>query len=395
VVSTDFRAPAENEERAIRELAVLSFNVPPGWVKADAGPSFHPEDYLCAYEDGRLLATTRGIPMQQWFGGRPVPASGVASVATTPEVRGTGIGDALMRALLERSRESGAFVTSLFPATVPFYRRLGYEFGGTWTVYEAPLATAPRSTGDTTVELFEGDDVSGLQASYRTWASGRTGPVEGATDDWWTDHVLMRWFRDSVRRAVVARGSAGVEGYATFSLQSLGRWKGFDVECTHLVATTAGALSALLGYFRRYKGVGEGLRWRGSPNDPGALLFYEETLRVQEQFRYMTRVLDVAGALEARGYPESVSGQVVLDVDDPQFAENRGAFRLTVQDGTGKVERTEADPDSVQLSIRALSALFAGYASTTDLATGGLLDRPNTLLSELFAGPPAFMLDHF
>jgi predicted acetyltransferase len=137
------------------------------------------------------------------------------------------------------------------------------------------------------------------------------------------------------------------------------------------------------------------LRWRGAANDASALLFDEETMRVEEQFRYMTRVLDVPGALEARGYPESVSGQVVLDVDDPQFVENRGAFRLTVQDGTGKVERTEAEPDSVRLSIRALSALFAGYASTTDLATGGMLDRRNTLLSELFAGPPAFMLDHF
>jgi predicted acetyltransferase len=395
VVSTDFRAPGEDEERAIRELAVLSFNVPPGWVEADAGPSFHPEHYLCAYEGDRLLATTRGIPMQQWFGGRPVPTAGVASVATTPEVRGTGLGDTLMRALLERSRESGSLVTSLFPATVPFYRRLGYEFGGTWTVYEAPLATSPRNTGHVTVELFEGDDVSELQAIYRAWASGRTGPVEGEGDDWWTDYVLLRWVRDSVRRAVVARGATGVEGYATFSLQSQGRWKGFNVECTHLVAKTASALSALLGYFRRYKGVGEGLRWRGAPNDASALLFDEETMRVEEQFRYMTRVLDVPGALEARGYPESVSGQMVLDVDDPQFEENRGPFRLTVQDGTGKVERTEAEPDSVRLSIRTLSALFAGYASTTDLATGGMLDRPDILLSELFAGPPAFMLDHF
>jgi predicted acetyltransferase len=395
VVSTDFRAPGEDEERAIRELAVLSFNVPPAWVEADAGPSFHPEDYLCAYEHGRLLATTRAIPMQQWFGGLPVPTAGVASVATTPEDRGTGVGNALMQALLERSRDGGALVTSLFPATVPFYRRLGYEFGGTWTVYRAPLANVPRAAGDLTVELFEGDEVSELQTSYRTWAARFTGPVEGDADDWWTDYVLMKWYRDAVRRAVVVRGSAGAEGYATFSLQSQGRWKGFDVECTHLVANTSGALSALLGYFRRYKGVGEALRWRGALNEPAALLLDEESLRVGEQYRYMTRVLDVAGALEARGYPESVSGQVVLDVDDPQFEENRGAFRLTVQDGTGKVERTEAEPDSVRLSIRALSALFAGYASTTELATGGLLDRPDTLLSELFAGPPPFMQDHF
>jgi len=396
VVSTDFRVPTEQEQRAIRELAVLSFNVPARWVESDGGPSFHPEHYLCAYEGGRLQATTRAIPMQQWFGGRPVPTAGVASVATMPEVRGTGVGHALMAALLQGSRDGGDLVTSLYPATVPFYRRLGYEFGGTWTTYRAPLATVPRDATDAraTVEEFEGDDLSELQACYRSWASARTGPIEAVDDDWWTDWVLHRWVRDSVQRAVIAHGASGVEGYASFSLESRGRWQGFDVECTHLVATTQGALSALLGYFRRYKGVGHGLKWQGAPNETTGLLFDEETMRIQEQFRYMTRVLDVPGALEARGYPASVSGEIVIDVDDPQFEENRAAFRLRVEGGSGKVERTEEEPDAA-LSIRAFSALFAGYLSTAELVAGGLIDRPNQLLSELFAGPPPFMQDHF
>jgi len=99
-VSVEIRQPGEDEQTAIRELAVLSFNVPASWVRAESGPASHPEHYLCAYDDGRLLATTRDIPMRQWFGGRPVPAAGVASVAVQPEARGTVVGDWLMRALL-------------------------------------------------------------------------------------------------------------------------------------------------------------------------------------------------------------------------------------------------------------------------------------------------------
>jgi predicted acetyltransferase len=394
LATTDFRIPTEDDERAIRELAVLSFNIPARWIEAGAGPKFHPEDYLCAFEGGRLVATTRAIPMQQWLGGRPVPMAGVASVATMPEARGTGVGDALMRALLQKARDNGQVVTTLYPATVPFYRRLGYEFGGTFTTYQAALPTVPRSSAGADVELFESNDVSELRACYRAWAAGRTGPIEGDGDDWWIDRVLNRWYRESVQRAVVVRGDAGVEGYASFSLESQGRWKGFDVECSHLVALTPASLSALLGYFRRYKGVGAGLRWQGPPNDTAALLFDEETMRVHEQFRYMTRVLDVAGALEGRGYAESVSGELVIGVDDPQFEENRGAFRLIVQDGTGKVERTDAEPDA-GFSIRAFSALYGGYLSTGDLAQAGLMDRSHDQLSELFAGPPPFMQDHF
>ena len=394
----EIREPTEDEQTAIRELAVLSFNVPPAWVRSEAGPAFQPEHYLCAYADGRLLATTRDIPMLQWFGGRPLPAAGVASVAVQPEARGTGVGDSLMRALLQRARDRGAVVTSLFPATVPFYRRLGYEYGGTWTTYEAPLATAPRDAGEATVELFEGDDVSALRDCYRRWAEGRSGPVEGDGDDWWTDRVLSRWVRDAATRAVVVRGDDGLDGYASFSLRSRGRWQGFEIECIHLVATTPAALSALFGYFRRHKGVGEAVLWQGAPNDPAGLLFDEETIRVREQFRYMTRLLDVAAALEARGYPEGVAGEVALDVDDPQFEENRGVFRLAVEGGSAKVERVEGTANAARLSIRALSALYAGHLSPADLASAGAMDADHPsagVLGSMFAGPPPFMQDHF
>ena len=396
-MTPEIRIPAVGEEPAIRELAVLSFNVPASWARDAAGPSFHPEHYLCAYDGARLLATTRDIPMLQWFGGRPVATAGVASVATVPELRGTGLGDRLMRVLLQRARDRGAVVTSLFPATVPFYRRLGYEYGGTWTAYAARLTDVPRGVSDVAVEEFDGDDVTELRSCYRTWASSRTGPVEGDGDDWWTDRVLMRWIRDSATRAVVARGAGGVEGYAAFRLVSRGHWQGYDIECSHLVATTPGALSALFGYFRRFRGVGEHVVWLGATNDPATLLFDEDRSEIRQQWRYMTRVLDVAGALEGRGYPQGASGELVIEVDDPQFEENRGAFRLTVDDGKPRVERTDAD-GALRLSIRALSGLYAGQLAPADLAAVGMLDgdHPSAgFAATLFAGPPPFMQDHF
>src|SRR5207302_4908127 len=114
---------SEEDRGAIRELAVLSFNVPPAWAQGQ-GPPLRIDDMLCAYEGDRLVATTRDIRMLQWFGGRPLRAAGVASVATVPEHRSGGVGDEVMRALLHRARDRGAVVSSLFPATVPFYRRL-------------------------------------------------------------------------------------------------------------------------------------------------------------------------------------------------------------------------------------------------------------------------------
>jgi predicted acetyltransferase len=339
----------------------------------------------------------RDIPMQQWFGGRPLPAAGISGVATVPEARGTGVGSEVMRELLERAKRRGALVTTLFPATVPFYRRLGYEYAGLWTIFRAPLLSLPRAGGDVEIGVFDGGDVSELRACYRAFADGQTGLVEGEDDDWWPHRVLLASTRDAITRAVVARGSSGVEGYATFSLKTRGEWQGYDIACSHLVARTPGAGIALLRYFRRFQGVGAGLRWIGPPNEPLGLLIDEDSYSIAKQFVFMSRLLDVPGALEARGYPEGIAGEIVLDVDDPQFEDNCRSFRMVADGGKVRVERTEDRPD-IRFTVGALSALFSGYLTPGELVRGGRIASDATglgFLDALFAGPPPWMIDHF
>src|SRR2546423_5734277 len=119
--------------------------------------------------------------MVQWFGGRPLRTAGISGVTTLPEVRGTGVGDELLRALLLQARDRGAVVTSLFPATVPFSRHLGYEYAGMWTVYESNLTDLPRAAGDlgVVVEEFRDEDLAGVRDCYHRFAEGKTGLIEG------------------------------------------------------------------------------------------------------------------------------------------------------------------------------------------------------------------------
>src|SRR5438309_5533508 len=205
-MSVAFRQPTEDNEGEIRRLAVLAFNVPRSWV--EHGPSLRVDQCLCAFDGDRLVATSRDIPMVQWFGGRPLRAAGISGVATLPERRGTGIGDDPIRALLQRARDRGAVVTSLFPATIPFYRRLGYEYAGTWTVYESRLTDLPRTPRDAGVEVeeFRDDDLEAVRDCYHRFAEEKTGLVEGEDTDWWWNRIFVRWVKDVVTRTVVVRG---------------------------------------------------------------------------------------------------------------------------------------------------------------------------------------------
>src|SRR5687768_5716726 len=80
-------------------------------------------------ENGRVMACMRAMDFAHFYGGRAVPAAGIASVAVAAEARGKGFGTVIMRESLSELRARGVVISSLYPATVPIYRQCGYGFG--------------------------------------------------------------------------------------------------------------------------------------------------------------------------------------------------------------------------------------------------------------------------
>jgi predicted acetyltransferase len=390
---TEFREPIEADRAQIVDLTTVALQPSPGWAEHVA-PTLPLEEFLCAYEGDRMVACARSIPVGQWFGGRSIPMAGISMVATAPEHRGKGIVTETMRRLLVNERERGALISALYPATVPLYRRLGYEYGGVFTEYTASLSELPR--GDPgRVELFEGDDFRELRACYGRVAPDHNGWVDAEDDNWWRFRVLRRWGKETISRAVVVPGPDGVEGYAAF-VKEIIDGRHHRLVCSHLVGETPEALDALLGYFRRFRSITEEIRWRGAPNEPLALLLPEQNEKPSYAFRFMLRLLDVPAALEARGYPE-VEGEAVITVTDDLFPGNDGSFRLVAESGKVRVERTEPGR-SRPMSIGHLSALFSGHVSPADLIRAGALDRDDPAIpffARLFAGPPPWSMDFF
>jgi len=87
-------------------------------------------ELLGAFDGARLIGSARYHPMRQWWRGRSVPMAGVAGVKVAPEERGRGVGRALMMSLIPDMGRRGYPVSALYPATVPLYRSLGWEFAG-------------------------------------------------------------------------------------------------------------------------------------------------------------------------------------------------------------------------------------------------------------------------
>jgi GNAT superfamily N-acetyltransferase len=121
--------PMDEAERG-RTLAVAADSVAAG-------------RHFGAFDGRRMIAAARYLDMRQWWHGRSVPMAGVSGVKVAPEVRGRGIGKALMTELLGLIAGRGYPVSVLYPATNPIYRSLGWELAG--GLYHAALPA--RSLG--------------------------------------------------------------------------------------------------------------------------------------------------------------------------------------------------------------------------------------------------------
>jgi len=393
----EIRRPDESDRARIVDLMRISFNVPPAWARLIA-PEMKLERFRAAYEDGSLVAITQNWALRQWFGGRALPMAGIGAVASAPERRGAGLAPRVMRAVLEEARGGGALLSTLYPSRALFYRRLGYEYAGLLTQHRIRIADLAPAEGESTDQEYADGDLDAVRACYGRFAARHGGTVESADEDWWRLRVLRRWNPDVTTRAVVVRGSGGVEGYAAFQLDPQQDTWGYRITCSHLVATTPAATMALLEYFRGFRGVGQTLAWYGPPGESMSVLFAggAETVQPVRTLRFMTRILDVPPALEARGYPQ-VTGAATIAVRDELFAAHAGPFRIIAEGGRVRVSRAVAGGRR-PIPVGILSALFTGFASPAEFVHLGLLDEDDPalgLLGALFAGAVPWMTDFF
>ncbi len=316
-----------------------------------------------------------------------------------PEYRGQGLARALVGELLAQERHDGVVVSALYPANSELYRQLGYEYAGLHPGFRAPVADVPPARAD--VSEMAGADLDGVISCFSCFAAAHNGPVQPTDRARWEPDVLAHAGEGTHQRTVVVRGPEGeVAGYASYFLENTGD-NGYRVACKHLVALSAPALSALLGYFRRFENGAREIAWFGPPTGGSvALALATNTFALQPTLnRWMARILDVPRALEGRGYP-AVSGEVVVELRDPLFPDNAGPW-LVRADG-GQVTVTPA-PGASSSPARAMpiglfSALYTGFATVGDLVLMGALDGTDPrlpVLSTLFSGPVPWMPDFF
>jgi len=345
---------------------------------------------------GLLLARFQRV----FWGGRPVPASQVSGLSIGVQHRGRGAAGELLRGYLAEAHDRGAGISTLFPATVPLYRRAGYEYAGTWTLYEAAARNLPLGwpEGYHATPVSAGDPAS-MHERFMRVAPMRSGQIERDAD-WWM-HYLLADRGQGPPQVFLIDGPDGPDGWAILKLSEQLTTKAVtaSVQVVDWGAASEQGWRSLLVLVAGFASLDAVVNWKGPEPEPLSLLLREQDVHQVRQQRWMLRVVDVPIAFSARGYPSRLRGGLTVRVRDEVCPWVDGTWSIEVEQGEGKASRVVDEPRVASTTAGGLAAMFAGYAEPRDLARLGLVDglTPQDLefLEALHAGPKPWSSDFY
>ena len=394
-----YRTARPEEHRALMVQDAQAFGDSTAGVSIDRSVArTRVEELRVLEEDGARLGLLLGRGQPVRWGGRPVPASQLSGLSVPAEHRGRGVATELLRAYLAEVHERGAAISTLFPAAVQLYRRAGYEYAGTVTVYEAAARHLPVGWPEGwRARSVPADDPAPLAGPFARVARDRNGQVERDAD-WWRD-FLLRDRGSGPPQVYLVDGPDGPDGWAIFKVQE--EVADHDVHASIQTldwgARSEGGWRTLLSLAAGFSSLEATVVWKGPDPEPLALLLREQDLHQLRQYRWMARVVDVPGAFAARGYPSGLRGRITIGVADDACPWVDGTWTIEVDGGEGKAVRV-GDDARVRTTASGLAALFAGYLDPRDLAELGLvrgLDPADLeFLQAMHAGPRPWSPDY-
>lgn len=335
-----------------------------------------------------------------WFGGRLVPTSGIGGVTVAMEYRGQGLLRPLFTELFRIAKDRGAVLSALYPSSAGIYRRLGYEVICTSDPARFPISALARISRPDGVRTRRATaaDVPAIREVYDVWAAANNGPLSrrGASFPA-DDEKLIKSFTG----VTVAERDGVIIGYTSWNRGSSfgpdGALQVFD-----LIATEQDGYRALLAALGSFASI---VGWVKIENASGLDLVLElfptSEWQVLDSQPYMLKIIDVVGALEARGYLAVITTSVEFGVCGDPITGADGHYRLELADGKAVCTRLGDLGSEASVPVftpNGLALAYAGSQSPAGIRTVGGLSGPadhDETFGAIFGGRPVRIRDHY
>ncbi|WP_312149495.1 GNAT family N-acetyltransferase [Paenibacillus odorifer] len=336
----------ENREITQAKLSVLKYADVVGWFDGD-----------------KLISQLAVYPFQVNIFGRIYEMGGLTGVGTYPEYANLGLMNKLMLHALTKMRGRKQSISYLFPYSIPYYRRKGWEIITDKISFEVPDTQLPKTKkvpGNVERVTIEHPDIKEIYDQFSMQHHGAMLRNKLAWEEY------LRWDLDEMTVGIYYNNEDLPTGYLLY-------WVAEEIfyikEMVYInEEARVGLWNFISAHFSMITLV-KGDIYKGEP-----LSFVLDDGDIKETIApyFMARIVDVQLFIEQ--YPfkkQDKDGCLIFTLSDPMLEWNRGTFTLNVdKDGTGVLHAGGTNP-SLLIDIPTLTTMLMGYKRPTYLARIG------------------------
>lgn len=354
------------------------------------------ENIRCVWDDQQMAGGVAFYRCGQWYGGNAVACAGVSGVAIEPSYRGSGACKHLLIETLRELHEERMPMASLYASTQHLYRSVGFEHSGLRMQFSLSMHALAIKDSDRelAVDRYVDPPIDVLDALANVRGARSNGNLKRTPGLW--ERIVSPVGGDTTSTYLIG-GAENPQGFVVLVHGKRQNGHPQPLVATDWVANTPVALSRLIALVRDHRSMCDCFQWSGGPQDSIIFSAAEESLEVLNQLHTLNRIVHVPAALEARGYPTNVEGELHFEIEDKLLPGNAGRWILRIGDGKGSV--SSGGNGTLRTTVRSLVPLYCGMFSCSQLVQLGRVESGSEaeqlLADQAFAGPSPWTSEIF
>lgn len=347
-----------------------------GWEEKEIirakSPTLEKADVLGWFDREKLISQVAVYPMKVRIFNRTYDMGGLTGVGTYPEYANQGLMHKLLYKALENMRERKQTISYLYPYSIPYYRRKGWEIISdkiTFEINDYQLPKNKQVSGEVERVDVESNQV---KKAYERFALQTHGAL--LRDDLaWNEYLL--WDSDDLMAAVYYNDQNEPDGYVLYRIED----EIFYIK--DMIFVNEEARSGLWNFISAHFSMITKVVGNTYTDEPLAFLLEDADIKEAISPYFMSRIVDLVEFIAQYPFkPDTIEREWTFTMDDPLLSWNQGSFTLRItKDGKGEVTRTQ-NRTSDRIDIQTMTTMLLGYKRPDYLhKIGRLTCSPETL----------------
>ena len=316
-------------------------------------PTLEQADVKGWFDGDKLISQVAVYPMKVRIFNKTYNMGGLTGVGTYPEYSNQGLMHKLLYQSLKNMKEKKQSISFLYPYSIPYYRRKGWEIVSDKITYEIKDYQLPKNkqvSGEVERVDVESEEV---KKAYNRFAYQTHGAL--IRDDLaWNEYWL--WDSDDLMAAIYYNDKNEPDGYVLYWIKD----EVFHIK--DMIFINEEARTGLWNFISAHFSMINKVIGDTYTDEPLAFLFEDADIKESISPYFMARIVDLEEFIKQ--YPfkaDTIRREWIFKMDDPILSWNQGNFKLVIdKNGKGQITRTSQKTED-KIDIQTMTTMLLGY----------------------------------